>query len=468
MRQRTLLLRMPDRMPDESSEPTGELAPAPRPVPLRPGENSGSLPPPLKLQPLSRPGAPPTPPPPPPSPSKIELQQLELKGGAAGISIPPRPQRPTAPSPPEDPSGVVPRGWPPPRAALSESGAREAVEESPSESLPRFLPGPEMHRAGQSLPQPPEPPKLSLGPPPPLEEPTRGSVQPDARATWNDQETTPVDSVEPARPVRPRGRSSHGPLLLVGVFGLTFLGVAYWASSKPKPQVSPTAVASAAPTALPSATSSPVASLTPVASVTAVPSPSATAAPSPVAPEPVATTAPEPVSTPSAVVEPSATATPLPPPVETPKPAPTTRPVATPRPALTPKPVVEDPPARPTVKPCIVRVDISPPHIPAKAYVFNSQGKFDDQGEGQLRVQTDKPGSYTLKIMAPGYETFVKEIKVTGEHNLAVRLEKIPPPPEPVYNDPGPAPAPYNPPPPAPYYPPPPPPSQYQIPAPGI
>jgi hypothetical protein len=147
--------------------------------------------------------------------------------------------------------------------------------------------------------------------------------------------------------------------------------------------------------------------------------------------------------------------------------------VVTPKPVASPKPIKvspEEPPAKANGGYCQVRVYLTPANVDAKVYLVNGPSRFMEQGAGSVRLQPDKKGTYTLKILAPGYETFSKEVKVSGEHKLAVRLEKVPAPTyvDPgTYPAPGPGPAPYNPPPA--YYPPPAPaPAPYQIPAPNI
>lgn len=120
-----------------------------------------------------------------------------------------------------------------------------------------------------------------------------------------------------------------------------------------------------------------------------------------------------------------------------------------------------------------VKVYLTPAGVDSKVYLVDRKDRnhrYSDEGRGNVQLVTRQKGSYTLKVVAPGYETFSKDIEVEGDRNLAVRLEKIPPPPEPTYVPPS-GPAPYVPPaynPPPAYVPPRPAPAPYQIPAPGI
>lgn len=497
----------------------------------RPGDSAGA-PPPLKLQPLTRPGAPPPAPPSgslgpqspgqrpaPPSPpgaaQKIEFQQLELKGnragnGPPGVTIPPRPTtpppRPVAPAPsseapdkpPNDVSGVVPRGWPPPRVSLK---ADEEAAES-AESASRFLPGPEPggSRPPLSRPARANAPKVDLGAPPDESAPGRGPMEAEPVASWSsepDAQPEPVQEEAPRSRGRTRPRSAAAPnkrasALLVGGFAAVLLVVLFWPprSSKSPGESSPTV-------AVEPGGESPVAVIdtpepgTPVE----VPSETMTAQPA-VSATPAATSTPkpllpdlfghkkEPSATPRPVANHTASASPTPvavkpipvktPVVSTPSPRPTPAPVvAVASPTPPPKPPVEEPPAKAPDTYYSVRVYVTPASVDSKVYLVNSGARFFEEGRGSVRLQPSKKGTYRLKVIAPGYETFEKEVKVEGEHNLAVRLEKIPPPPEPVYQPPPPSSGGYDPgPAPQPYYPPPPPPAPsggyHQIQAPGI
>lgn len=471
------------------SENSGERPPQ-RPISLRPGDASGSLPPPLKLAPLGRPGAPP----PPPSSAaagaaqRIEFQQLELKNGpGGGMTIPPRP---VINRPPLDPSGVISPNWPPPSTEIEpDEVPTETLEEAEKqENPPRFLPGPELANA-RSRKEALKPPPLArepLGPPPSLEDepPARGSVEADLKASWREDKPAPTPPAQTSRPPKKAGLGK-GPIVLVTLFGAVLLGLVLGPFGRP--QASPTPVAlTTTPEPAPSLavadpTSEPTSEASPEASATIAPSPEASETASvvetpqaePSVGEPVASSTPEPQVTPeiSASASPvvAASATPLA--SETPATPVTPQISATPlaaTPGVTPSP--EEPPAKATSTYYSVQVYITPASVNSKVYLVNGPSRFADQGSGHVRLQPDKKGSYTLKILASGYETFTKEIKVSGEHKIAVRLQKVPEPtyepPPPSNYDPGPAPAP------APYYEPPPyvppAPAPYQIPAPNI
>ncbi|MBN9418354.1 MAG: PEGA domain-containing protein [Candidatus Eremiobacteraeota bacterium] len=436
------------------------------------------------------------PPPASATPSRIEFQQLELKGGKAvppasagppGVNIPPRPvNHKSAEKPPEDPSGVVPRDWPPRKVDLTEGPTGTVPVDHATAASPRFLPGPEASARGRNSGsvRPPEGARAPLGPPPDLDDsPSRGGIDTDSKASWGEgggSNVTPAGTKLP-RPKPQRAPMGKGPIILVTAFAAVLLAVVIW-----PPKKGPTPVAGVTESATPSqplAATTPEASKSPVAAVL----PSET-------PEPLFSSTPEPAETPKATPKPAALETPKPKPVVTPKPKPTPKPVAvatpkpkpaatpkpkpaeTPKPVAiaTPKPVVEDPPARNDQPICSVRVSVVPADVDAKVYLVNDSERYTDHSAGSVRLQQIKKGSYTLKIIANGYETFTKKMDVSKDHNLSVRLERIPPP-QPAYQPPAPGPsydpAPYNPPAPAPYYPPPAPaPSggSYQIQAPGI
>lgn len=487
-------------------------SPPGQPVPPRPAPPSASGPPPLKLQPLTRPGSAPPPPPPPPGPpqqstaaaaaaQRIEFQRLELKGDKAkgpGVTIPPRPtpappqaappppaQAPKTADLPEDVSGVVPRGWPPPRVSL-----KADEETSASDSGSRFLPGPP-DAASRGLNRPArsaEPARVALGP---LVETElvglRGPMDTDAQATWS---ADSPGSASPPSPPRPNARnrvappSKKGPALLIAAFTAVLGVVVMWPPAKRSTQASNTTSVTTESSESPGPLAAALPDVKPTPKpVKPVAKPSATPRPSVAVATPRQQTAPavepRPMATPKPVVAaPLASATPAPEASATATP----RPVAaapvkpSPTPKFTPQPAVEEPPARSEETYYSVRVFVTPTDIESKVYLVNSATRYMDQGRGTVRLQPDKKGTYMLKVISAGYETFSKEIKVNGEHKLAVRLEKIPPPPPPpVYEAAPAAPAPYDPgpaPAPAPYYPPPPPPAPsggpYQIQAPGI
>ena len=427
------------------------------------------------------------------TPSRIEFQQLELKGvkapgaapgGPPGVSIPPRPvNHKSAERPPEDPSGVVPRDWPPRKVDLTD-GPTGTVPVDQTAPAPRFLPGPEASARGRGSSgaiRPPEGARAPLGPPPDLEETSgRGGMDTDSKASWGEgggNPTTPAGTKLP-RPRPQRAPMGKGPVILVTAFAAVLLAVVIW---PPKKGAAP--VATISESATPDA---PVAAITPEASASPEPDKSPLAANLPSeTPEPLFTSTPEPAESPKGTPKPVATETPKPKPPVTPKPKPTAKPMAaatpkpkpaeTPKPvAVAPKPIEEEPPARNNQPTCSVRVSVVPADVDAKVYLVNDADRYTDHSAGSVRLQQIKKGSYTLKIVANGYETFTKKMDVSKDHNLSVRLERIPPP-QPAYQPPAPAPsynpAPYNPPAPAPYYPPPAPaPSggSYQIQAPGI
>lgn len=276
-----------------------------------------------------------------------------------------------------------------------------------------------------------------------------------------------------------------GPIILVTAFAAVLLAVVIWPPKKPG-TTPPVAVTESATPDQPVAVSTP--GETPESTLSSTPQPELSPLAANLAsetPEPLFSSTPKPEETPEPIETPRPTpkvetpkpvATPSPKPVAvvTPKPAETPKPVAvvTPKPAATPKPIAEDPPAKSDQPICSVRVSVSPADVDAKVYLVNDVDRYSDHSAGSVRLQQVKKGSYTLKIIANGYETFTKKMDVSKDHNLSVRLERIPPP-QPAYQPPAPGPsydpAPYNPPAPAPYYPPPAPSGgSYQIQAPGI
>ncbi|MFN8612348.1 MAG: hypothetical protein U0931_32680 [Vulcanimicrobiota bacterium] len=491
--------------------PGGPPTPPAGGSPFSPGLMSQSASPPAGGPPAGPPPPPKVAPPPPPpgpaasplppasaSPSRIEFQQLELKGakaaagGPPGVNIPPRPvNHKSAEKPPEDPSGVVPRDWPPRKVDVQEGPTGTVpVDQAPA---PRFLPGPESSgRARNSgVLRPPDGPRAPLGPPPEIDDsPSRGGMETDSKATWGENNAPGGGGNRPTPRVKSqRSPMGKGPVILVTAFAAVLLAVVIWPPKKAGAPVSPTASESAAPVAAETPSASPLALASPLESMTpsATPEASETPAETPQAsetPQIVETPQPSPkpvvAETPKPSPKPVASATPKPSPKPvapaTPEPVETPKPVAvnTPKPAPTPRPVVEDPPAHSDQPTCSVRVTVSPSDVDAKVYLVNDHDRYADHSSGSVRLQQVKKGTYTLKIIANGYETFTKKnLEVSKEHKLSVRLERVPPPPEPVYNAPAPGPA-YDPggysaPAPAPYYPPPAPSGgSYQIPAPGI
>ena len=307
-------------------------------------------------------------------------------------------------------------------------------------------------------------------------------METDSKASWGEggQSTTaggrPLPRSKPQR--APMGK---GPVILVTAFAAVLLAVVIW---PPKKTPTPTsAVTESATPDLPLAVTSPSETPQQLPSASPTASPLAANLPSET-PEPLFSSTPEPVETPEATPTPAVAETPRPTPKPvasaTPKPSPkpvavvtpTPKPVETPKPAVTPKPVVEEPPAKSEQPICSVRVSVIPADVDAKVYLVNDEDRYSDHSSGSVRLQQVKKGSYTLKIIASGYETFSKKMDVSKDHKLSVRLERIPPP-QPAYQPPAPGPsydpAPYNPPAPAPYYPPPAPSGgSYQIQAPGI
>lgn len=443
------------------------------------------------------------------TPSRIEFQQLELKGakaaaaaaaaaaaGPPGVTIPARPvNHKSAEKPPEDPSGVVSRDWPPRKVDLNDgSTGTVPVDDAPA---PRFLPGPEASanrgRSSGKLTVP-DGPRAPLGPPPEILEdtPARGGMETDSKASWG--ESNGGSNAAGGRPL-PRSKPQRapmgkGPVILVTAFAAVLLAVVIWPPKKTGTPPLASATESATPAAALTPSQTPVASAT-TESGSATPdsdqTPLAANLPSET-PEPLLSSTPEPAETPKSTPKPVVVETPKPTPkpvvAETPKPTPKPVAVVTPKPTpkvtetprpvavVTPKPVVEDPPAKSDQPICSVRVTVQPADVDAKVYLVNDSDRYSDHSSGSVRLQQVKKGSYTLKIIANGYETFSKKMDVSKDHKLSVRLERIPPP-QPAYQAPAPGPsydpAPYNPPAPAPYYPPPAPSGgSYQIPAPGI
>lgn len=437
------------------------------------------------------------------TPSRIEFQQLELKGakaaaaaaaaagGPPGVNIPPRPvNHKSAERPPEDPSGVVSRDWPPRKVDLNDGPTGTVpVDQAPA---PRFLPGPEAS-ANRSLTSSkltaPDASRVPLGPPPDLDDsPARGGMETDSKASWGENNggaNTATGGRPLPRPKPQRAPMGKGPVILVTAFAAVLLAVLAWppkknptpvaaltSSTTPEPPVS---VATPSQTPQESASPSATASATPEPdqSPLAANLPSETPEPIVETPEPVETPRPTPkpvvVETPRPTPKPVASATPKP----SPKPVAVVTPAETPRPVavVTPKPIIEEPPAKSDQPICSVRVAVIPADVDAKVYLVNEADRYSDHSSGSVRLQQVKKGTYTLKIIANGYETFTKKIDVSKDHKLSVRLERIPPP-QPAYQAPAPGPsydpAPYNPPAPAPYYAPPPSGGSYQIQAPGI
>ncbi len=473
--------------------------------------------PPAQAGPPTAPPRPAPPASPPPaasaSPSRIEFQQLELKGakaaaaaaaaaatagsGPPGVNIPPRPvNHKSAEKPPEDPSGVISRDWPPRKVDLQDGPTGTVpVEQAPA---PRFLPGPESSNArgaarNSGTLKAPEGPRAPLGPPPEIDDsPSRGGMETDSKATWGENNAPPANGASARQKRRSKPQRSpmgKGPIVLVTAFAAVLLAVVIWPPKKSGDVPTPTASQSSAPVAVttpqasPLAVASPLPSQTPDASPSPVASETAAAATPELSdtPSPVETPQPTPkpmvAETPKPTPKPVASATPRPSPkpvaVVTPKPVETPKPVAvnTPKPAATPKPVIEEPPAKSDQPTCSVRISVIPADVDAKVYLVNDQDRYSDHSAGSVRLQQIKKGNYTLKIIANGYETFTKKnLEVSKEHKLSVRLERIPPPPEPAYNPPAPAPydGGYSAPAPAPYYPPAPSGGSYQIQAPGI
>lgn len=218
----------------------------------------------------------------------------------------------------------------------------------------------------------------------------------------------------------------------------------------PAPQASETAAADPFQPASPSATETPEASptvaVTPRPTATETPEASATVA---MTPKPTATETPK--ASPTVAMTPKPTAT------KTPKPSATVAVTPKPSPSKIPKPsatVAMNPKPTPTRSPETPR--------PSGAFSVNVKSNVKDSKillyrdkerlTGASSVKPTSGGTYTLKVTAPGYQPYVKQIKVTGTHNLAVYLKPEPQPayqpPPPSYNpgsyDPGPA-----------YYPPP-------------
>lgn len=476
----------------------GYMGPASGRPPVAPGTGHGQFTPGSLSQ--GPPVAPAAGPPPPASasPSRIEFQQLELKGakaaaaaaaaaaagaasvGPTGVNIPPRPvSHKSAEKPPEDPSGVVPRDWPPRKVDLAENTSSGTVPIDQVSPAPRFLPGPESSVArgrNSGTIRPPEASRAPLGPPPDLEEPPRGGMETDSKASWGEGSgPAPTGGRQLPRPKPQRAPMGKGPIVLVTAFAAVLLAVVVWPPKKGGSTGQP--VAAVTPSETPEAPSSPVESplvLTSETPEAVSPTPSET----PKAASPTPSETPEEMEVPAPTPKPVARVTPKPSPkpvaLVTPKPSP--KPVETPKPVAvaTPKPIVEEPPAKSDMPTCSVRVSVHPSDVDAKVYLVNDNERYSDHSAGSVRLQQIKKGTYTLKVIANGYETFVKKIEVSKEHKLSVRLDRVPPP-EPAYNPPAPGPAPsydpapYNPPAPAPYYPPPAPSGgSYQIPAPGI
>lgn len=151
---------------------------------------------------------------------------------------------------------------------------------------------------------------------------------------------------------------------------------------------------------------------------------------------------PEPVAT---TPEPTPDARPTEPVAATPEPTPDVKPT---------EPVATTPTSKPTPTPSTVAVVPAPAagvlSVSVKSNVKDSEillyrGK--ERLKGKTSVSPTSTGTYTLKVTAPGYKPYVKEVKVTGKHNLAVYLKPEPAPvyqppsydPGPSYYDPGPS-----------------------------
>lgn len=444
---------------------------------------------------------------------KIEIQRLELKGerGAAPVAatppaIPPRPTnpppaaapRPTSPTgrsgetPPQDVSGVVPRGWPPPRVtSRTDEEAPPRPAERPPEERPaaavrdagesggRYLPGPETPAAmsrGRVDPGRPASARPPLGPPPELDEPAgRGPLESDSQASWG---AGGGRARSAAAPVGPTANSKKGPVLLVSAFAAVLIGVLLFPSGKsPVAAHTPMASASEGPPGLigQAGGASATPSLAPSDSESPADEPDRpvrnmrpSASPS-VAPVAAAAT-PKPAVTPTV----AAVSTPLPSLTPSVSPSPAETPVADkPTPKPKPKPV-EEPPARAEEAFNVVHVFVKPASLQSNVSLAGPD-KIFEQGAGDIRLQPDKKGTYKLKVSANGYQTYTKTLKVDGTHNIQVTMERNPAPPPPVeYHEPAPAAQPYQAPAqqyqaPAPaYYPPAPSGGGHQIQAPGI
>ena len=400
----------------------------------------------------------------PSAPPKVELKRLETHEAETS-----KPGRAPLPSPSElfdDPaSGVVPRGWPPPRTQVPESApagepgltglssfAREPARESwegPLAALERMQGG-----TGGSWPPPasaswppPAPPSSGAPPAPPQE----GPVQ-----------TVPVpESEAPARGRKKQGSSLQvvGGLL---AFGAVFCGVLLMPTKKASgPDVAVTP--SRAPISTPSSVESPP-SLPALETPSPAPdaqsaSPLADSSPSP---EPSASL-PEPTTTPAV----SASASPL----ESPTPQASAQPLATPTEeptpvaSDTPEPVAVKPSPSPKPKPTSYTVKVGVrPKVGTQMYLVQVGGsqRYFNKGMSSLGVSGVKPGTYRLKLQAPGYKTLEQKVEIRANRNLAFALEKLPEPKpvarpvEPVrsYQPPVSNPRPYVPPPPR-YSPPP-------------
>lgn len=205
---------------------------------------------------------------------------------------------------------------------------------------------------------------------------------------------------------------------------------------------------------------SPAASNEPEESPTAAadpePTPSLAASPDATPTEPIAATPDskptEPVAaTPDA--SPTPDATPTEPVASTPYPSPTepvaANPDASPTPDVKPTRPVAATPTPDTVAvlpaPAAGVLSVSVKSNVKDAEILLYRGK--ERLKGKTSVSPTSTGTYTLKVTAPGYKPYVKEVKVTGKHNLAVYLKPEPAPvyqapsydPGPSYYDPGPS-----------------------------
>ncbi|MCE7874492.1 PEGA domain-containing protein [bacterium CPR1] len=180
----------------------------------------------------------------------------------------------------------------------------------------------------------------------------------------------------------------------------------------------------------------------------------ATEEPSPAAsnePEESPTAAADPEPTPSLAASPDAT--PTEPIAATPDSKPTEPVAATPDASPTPdvkptRPVAATPtPDTVAVLPApaagVLSVSVKSNVKDAEILLYRGKERL----KGKTSVSPTSTGTYTLKVTAPGYKPYVKEVKVTGKHNLAVYLKPEPAPvyqapsydPGPSYYDPGPS-----------------------------
>ncbi|GMU54488.1 MAG: hypothetical protein AMXMBFR33_36340 [Candidatus Xenobia bacterium] len=262
-----------------------------------------------------------------------------------------------------------------------------------------------------------------------------------------------VELVPIAGKGKKRSSSPTGPIVITIVLLLAG-ALAFWVGARsgggsdlPSAGLTePTpAPADATPTEEPSPEASPTA-----AADSPEPTPSLAASPDATPTEPIAAT---PDSTPTEpAASPTPDATPTEPVAATPDARPT-EPAATPNSSPTPD-VKPTRPVAATPTPDTVAVLPAPAagvlSVSVKSNVKDSEillyrGK--ERLKGKTSVSPTSTGTYTLKVTAPGYKPYVKEVKVTGKHNLAVYLKPEPAPvyqapsydPGPSYYDPGPS-----------------------------